>query len=303
MESPSDVQPTPPVDIVRPLAQTLPVVLASPHSGTRYAADFLDLTHLDVAVLRRSEDAFVDALFTPAGERGVPLVRALFPRSFVDANREPYEVDAAMFDGPLPIHANTRSPRVAAGLGTVPRAAFDGQPIYRRKLAVAELERRIAWYYRPYHTALERLIAETRARFGHCVLIDCHSMPSTSPGGGQPPTGRVDFVLGDNHGAACAPALTHLAERWLQHHGYRVVRNQPYAGGFTTQHYGVPTQGVHVLQIEINRALYMDESTLRPHVGFEPLARRLADLVEDVGRTTLGHSAFPAWTAPANAAE
>lgn len=303
MESPPAVQPTPPIEVLRPLAQSLPVVLASPHSGAHYAPDFLSLTHLDVAVLRRSEDAFVDALFTRAVRHGVPMVRALFPRSFVDANREPYEVDAAMFDGPLPGHVNTRSPRVAAGLGTVPRVAFDGQTIYRRKLPVAELERRVAWYYRPYHTALERLVTETRDRFGHCVLIDCHSMPSTSPGGVHSAAARVDFVLGDNHGAACAPALTHLVERWLHHHGYRVVRNQPYAGGFTTQHYGVPGDGVHVLQIETNRALYMDEAGLKPHVGFEPLARRLAELVEDVGRTTLGHSAFPAWTAPRNAAE
>jgi N-formylglutamate amidohydrolase len=303
MDLPSAFQPAPPVDIMRPLAQSLPVVLASPHSGAHYAPDFVGLTHLDPAILRRSEDAFVDELFAMAVRQGAPMVRALFPRSFVDANREPYEVDAAMFDGPLPAYANTRSPRVAAGLGTVPRVAFDGQAIYRRKLPVAELERRIAWYYRPYHATLDRLIAETRERFGYCILIDCHSMPSTSPGGAHAPAGRVDFVLGDNHGVACAPALTHLVERWLHHHGYRVVRNQPYAGGYTTQHHGVPAQGVHALQIEINRALYMNEGTLRPHTGFEPLAGRLAQLVEDIGRTTLGHSAFPAWTAPRNAAE
>jgi N-formylglutamate amidohydrolase len=231
------------------------------------------------------------------------MVRALFPRSFVDANREPYEVDAAMFDGPLPAYANSRSPRVAAGLGTVPRVAYDGQAIYRRKLPVDELERRIARYYRPYHAALQQLVVQTREHFGYCVLIDCHSMPSSSPGGVQTPAGRVDFVLGDHHGAACASALTHLVERWLHHHGYRVVRNQPYAGGFTTQHYGVPTDGVHVLQIEINRALYMDEAGLRQHAGFEPLSRRLANLVEDIGRTTLGHSAFPARMTPRDAAE
>lgn len=303
MDSSAAAQPVPPVDIVRPPAQTLPVVLASPHSGAAYAPDFLGLTHLDVGVLRRSEDAFVDELFGPAARVGIPLVRALFPRSFVDANREPYEVDAAMFDGPLPREANPRSPRVAAGLGTVPRVAFDGQAIYRRRLPLAELERRIAWYYRPYHGALARLVAETRDRFGHCVLIDCHSMPSTSPGGAHAPGGKVDFVLGDNHGAACAAALTHMTERWLHHHGYRVVRNQPYAGGFTTQHYGAPAEGVHVLQIEINRALYMDESALSPHAGFAILARRLAELVEDVGRTTLGHSAFPPWIAARDAAE
>lgn len=292
-----------PIDILRPLAHSLPVVLASPHSGATYAADFLSLTHLDVTVLRRSEDAFVDTLFAPAARRGAPLLRALFPRTFVDANREPYEIDPAMVDGRLPAFANIRSPRVAAGLGTVPRVAFDGQAIYRGKLRLAELERRIAWFYRPYHTALERLIDETRARFGHCILIDCHSMPSTSPGGAHSPGGRVDFVLGDNHGAACTPALTTLAERWLHHHGYRVVRNQPYAGGFTTQHYGAPGQAVHVLQIEVNRALYMDERALHPTDGFGSLAERLADLVEDIGRTSLGHSAFPAMAAPRNAAE
>lgn len=293
MEPTAAAPPTPPMEVVHPIAQTLPAVLASPHSGTAYSVDFLGQTHLPLDTLRRSEDAFVDTLFATAARQGVPMVKALFPRSFVDPNREPYEVDPTMFDGPVPAQANTRSPRVAAGLGTVPRVAFDGQPIYRRRLPVAELERRIAWYYRPYHAALVRLIEETQERFGHCVLLDCHSMPSGSPGGGAPATaGRVDFVLGDNHGAACAGVLTQMAEAWLRQRGYRVVRNQPYAGGYTTQHYGAPGRGVHALQIEINRALYMDEVAMTPHAGVEKLSRDLAELVEDVCHATLGHSAF-----------
>jgi N-formylglutamate amidohydrolase len=294
MESSPAAQPSPPIEIDRPVAQTLPVVLASPHSGRAYPADFLRQTHLDMAVLRRAEDAYVDDLFDLAAKSGVPMLKALYPRSFVDANREPYEVDPAMFEGALPGHANTRSPRVAAGLGCLPRVAFDGQPLYRRRLPVAELERRLAWYYRPYHAALRKLIDETLERFGHCILVDCHSMPSNSPVGLGGKGGRVDFVLGDNHGAACAPALISLAEGWLRVRGYRAVRNQPYAGGFTTQHYGAPGHGVHVLQVEINRALYMDEAAMRPHAGFTPLSRHLAEFIEDVGHATLGHAAFAA---------
>jgi N-formylglutamate amidohydrolase len=247
-----------------------------------------------MAVLRRAEDAYVDELFELAARSGVPMLKALYPRSFVDANREPYEVDPAMFEGALPGHANTRSPRVAAGLGCLPRVAFDGQPLYRRRLPVAELERRLAWYYRPYHAALRKLIDETLERFGHCILVDCHSMPSNSPVGLGGKGGRVDFVLGDNHGAACAPALIGLAEGWLRVRGYRAMRNQPYAGGFTTQHYGAPGRAVHVLQVEINRALYMDEAAMRPHAGFGALSRHLAEFIEDVGHATLGHSAFAA---------
>lgn len=294
MESSPAAQPSPPIDIDRPVAQTLPVVLASPHSGRAYPADFLRQTHLDTAVLRRAEDAYVDELFALAAKSGVPMLKALYPRCFVDANREAYEVDPAMFEGALPGHANTRSPRVAAGLGCLPRVAFDGQPLYRRRLPVAELERRLAWYYRPYHAALRRLIDETLERFGHCILVDCHSMPSNSPVGLGGKGGRVDFVLGDNHGAACAPALIGLAESWLRVRGYRAVRNQPYAGGFTTQHYGAPGRGVHVLQVEINRALYMDEAGMSPHAGFSALSRHLAEFIEDVGHATLGHSAFAA---------
>ncbi len=287
---------TPPIEIVRPLAHALPVVLASPHSGDAYPADFLDQTHLPLAVLRRSEDAFVDRLFGLAARNGVPLLRALYPRSFVDPNRDPWELDPSMFEGPPPANANSRSPRVAAGLGVVPRVAFDGQQIYRRRLPGAEFERRIAWYYRPYHAALTRLIAETTERFGHCILVDCHSMPSAASGSQTPGVkpGRVDFVLGDNHGASCAAVLTGIAEDWLRRHDYRVVRNQPYAGGFTTQHYGAPMRGVHVLQVEINRSLYMDEVAMAPHAGFEPLARHLGELVEDIGYASLGHSAFAA---------
>ena len=294
MESSPAAQPSPPIEIDRPVAQTLPVVLASPHSGRAYPADFLRQTHLDVSVLRRAEDAYVDDLFALAAKSGVPMLKALYPRSFVDANREPYEVDPAMFEGALPGHANTRSPRVAAGLGCLPRVAFDGQTLYRRRLPVAELERRLAWYYRPYHAALRKLIDETLERFGHCILVDCHSMPSNSPVGLGGKGGRVDFVLGDNHGAACAPALIGLAESWLRVRGYRAMRNQPYAGGFTTQHYGAPGRGVHVLQVEINRALYMDEAAMRPHAGFAALSRHLAEFIEDVGHATLGHSAFAA---------
>lgn len=274
-----------PFDIVRPTEQTLPVVLASPHSGRRYSEPFLAASRLDPQALRRSEDSFVDEIFAEAAARGAPLLRAHFPRAYVDVNREPYELDPEMFAEALPAHVNSASPRVAAGLGTIARIVAQGQEIYRGKLPYAEAERRIADCHRPYHAALADLLEETRRRFGYAILIDCHSMP-TMPG--LPLTnarGRaVDFVLGDLHGSACAPAVTEAAVRWLTGQGYAVERNAPYAGGYTTRHYGRPAEGRHALQIEISRALYMDEPTIRRRPYLATLARQMADLVETLGR-------------------
>ncbi len=244
----------PPFDVVEPCVLTAPVVFNSPHSGARYPKRFLAASRLDPFALRRSEDAFVDELFLPCVALGAPLLRAHFPRAFLDLNREPFELDPQMFEGPLPAFANTRSLRVAAGLGVIPRVVGDTQPIYRGRMPVADGLGRIAAFHRPYHERLGELIERARARFGLTVLIDCHSMPSTLAEGGP-----LDIVLGDRFGTSAAGWIVDALESALLERGYRVRRNKPYAGGFITEHYGSPASARHAVQIEINRALYMDE--------------------------------------------
>ncbi len=276
---------TAPLTVQAPARQSLPLVFASPHSGRDYPPDFIARARLDPKSLRRSEDCFVDQLFSFAPEIGAPLLCALFPRAYVDPNREPYELDPGMFEGPLPDYANTRSPRVAAGLGTVAKVVAGGAEIYERKLSFEEVRQRIERTYWPYHQALRQLLSETRERFGGCLLLDCHSMPSGGAApqrrqsGGEPARGRgVSFVLGDCHGSACGRDLVAAAESYLRKAGYRTARNQPYAGGFITRHYGRPGDGVHALQIEINRALYMNEESLEPIEGFKALQADLKGL-------------------------
>ena len=247
----------PPFDVLEPPRLAGPLVFDSPHSGSRYPKTFLAVSRLDPLTLRRSEDAFVDELFLPCVALGAPLLRAHFPRAFLDVNREPYELDPRMFDGPLPDYCNTRSLRVAAGLGAIPRVVGDAQPIYRGRLPVADALARIAGLHRPYHQRLAGLIERTRVRFGVSILIDCHSMPSTLADAGS-----LDVVLGDRFGAAAAPWVVEALESALIARGLRVRRNKPYAGGYVTEHYGAPAAGRHAVQVEVNRALYMDEARM-----------------------------------------
>ncbi|KMO39973.1 N-formylglutamate amidohydrolase [Methylobacterium variabile] len=276
---------TPPFRVDEPERQTLPFVYNTGHSGAVYPASFVAASRLDAVALRRSEDAFVDRLYAPVVGLGAPLMQASFPRAYLDVNREPYELDPRMFDGRLPSFVNVRSMRVAGGLGTVPRVVADGQEIYRGRLPVEEALARIEELYKPYHRTLKELVARTARAFGHAVLIDCHSMPSTSLARDDGP--MVDVVLGDRFGTSCAPDLIDCAEAAFRGHGLRVVRNKPYAGGFITEHYGEPALGRHALQIEVNRALYMDERKLLPRPGFEALSRTLTEVAE-----TLGHAAL-----------
>ena len=270
-----------PFDVLAPERQTVPFVFASPHSGRIYTEAFRAASRLDPLTLRRSEDAFIDELYAAAPHFGAPLLRAHFPRAYVDPNREAFELDPAMFDGKLPSHCNTSSPRVTAGLGTVAKVVTSGEEIYRHKLNYADVHERIERLYRPYHAELAKLIADTRARFGVCVLIDCHSMPSVGgPMDQDPGARRVDVVLGDAHGTSCAPAVVDTAERLLKSLDFNVARNIPYAGGHTTRHYGKPGSGVHALQIEINRALYMDERTVARGPGLPALAAKLARFID-----------------------
>ena len=273
MSAAGDFVAIPPFVATEPARQRVPFVFNSPHSGRFYPPRFLAMSRLDAHAIRRSEDCYVDELFAGAVALGAPMLAANFPRAYLDVNREPWELDPRMFAEPLPAHANTRSARVAGGLGTVPRLVGEGQEIYAGKLPLDEASMRIETVYKPYHEALWRLVSQTRAVFGLAVLIDCHSMPaSVRVGDGSV---RPDFIVGDRFGAACAPALAEAAIAILIGMGYNVARNKPYAGGFITEHYGRPRQGLHALQIEINRGLYLDERTYEPTVGFAPL---VADL-------------------------
>ena len=263
-------------DIVLPKPQRAAAVFASPHSGRDYPPDFLAQSALDAETLRRSEDSYVDELFDTAPEHGAPLLRALFPRAYLDVNRGPYELDPAMFDAPLPPYVNSKSPRVAAGLGTIARLVGTGAEIYKIKLSFAEVEERINRLYHPYHAALSDLVDSTVERFGCCLLIDCHSMPSA---GGEDDLTGFDVVLGDCYGAACAPSVVTTTESFLRHKGYAVARNTPYAGGFTTRHYGRPAAGRHVLQIEVNRRLYMDETTHQKLPAFDRVRADIEELI------------------------
>ncbi|PJK29981.1 N-formylglutamate amidohydrolase [Minwuia thermotolerans] len=275
----------PPVDARLPDVQTMPVVLASPHSGSTYPPEFLAASRLDRHAIRKSEDSFVDEIFMPASDRGAPLLRALFPRAYCDVNREPYELDPKMFSDALPAHANTSSLRVAGGLGTIARVVSSGEDIYHSKLSYAEAERRIRRYYRPYHDALSTMVQDTFASFGVCIIIDCHSMPSQAlPTERRRAGERPDIVLGDRFGTSCARGLSDLAHEFLSARGYAVSRNAPYAGGFCTTHYGRPAAGLHALQIEINRAIYMDEARYRRLPRMTRLAGDLADMVEALSR-------------------
>jgi N-formylglutamate amidohydrolase len=270
----------PPFIVAEPDRQTIPFVFNVPHAGANYPVTFMAESRLDALALRRSEDAFVDDLFASVPDLGAPLMTARFPRAYLDLNREPYELDPRMFDGRLPPFANTRSMRVAGGLGTIPRIVADGQEIYRSRLSVDEALRRIEWLYKPYHRMLRQLVHRTARAYGHAVLIDCHSMPSTSVN--REDGVKADIVLGDRYGTSCAAVLTDLVDATLRRRGYSVVRNKPYAGGFITEHYGEPALGRHALQIEINRALYMDERSLAKKPRFDTLARDLADVFAGV---------------------
>ena len=243
---------------IEPEDLRVPIVLNSPHSGALYPQAFLRASRLDAQTLRRSEDAFVDELIRPCVAVGAPLLKARFPRAYLDLNREPFELDPQMFDGRLPDFANTRSLRVAAGLGVIPRVVGEAQPIYRGVLSVEEGLRRIHALHRPYHLKLDELIERARARFGLGVLLDCHSMPSTSSD-----VAGCDIVLGDRFGSSAAGWIVDALEQSLRADGLVVRRNKPYAGGYITEHYGAPPFGRHAVQVEINRGLYMDERSIR----------------------------------------
>jgi N-formylglutamate deformylase len=293
-------------DLALPDALGVPFLYNSPHSGRFYPADLMALTGLDENLIRGSEDYFVDLLFAAAPRLGAPLLKALYPRAYIDTNREPYELDPQMFLGDLPDFVTKSSPRIAAGLGTIPKVVAPGCNIYPGKIAFAEAMSRIERIYMPYHRALAALADHMEEVFGGFIMIDCHSMPSSSgpsssgpsssgpsssgpsssgPSSSGPISSRtisqqqslrgVDIVLGDRHSQSCATALADTAERLFRDLGYNVGRNDPYAGGYNAYRYGRPANGRHVLQVEISRSLYINEKSLEPTGNFTRLARDL----------------------------
>jgi N-formylglutamate amidohydrolase len=270
----------PPFTILRPDHTATPFIFNSPHSGRTYPSAFLNASRLSAPALRKSEDAYVDLLLAGVVNIGATLMHAHFPRAYLDVNREPYELDPALFAETLPDYANTHSLRVVGGLGTIARIVNEQEEIYRGPLSVNAALERINRLYKPYHAALSGLLNEARARFGYAVLIDFHSMPSYQGDRGN--VQKVDFVLGDRFGTSCPRDMVRVVERLIAKLGYRVALNKPYAGGYITERYGTPNEGIHALQIEVNRALYMDEETLALRRDFRNLRANLTGLAGNI---------------------
>jgi N-formylglutamate amidohydrolase len=271
--------------IDRPLRRETSVIFSSPHSGRDYAPDFLETTLLDARIIRSSEDAYVDRLFDAAPSCGAPLIFARVPRAFIDLNRAPDELDPALIEG---IARSPHNPRVSSGLGVIPRVVANGRPIYRGKITLAQAEARITQYWHPYHAALRRLMDESHAQFGEAILIDCHSMPHEAiEAHARPNNPRPDVVLGDRFGAAAGRDVVERVEAAFASAGLRVVRNSPFAGAYITQAYGRPSRRQHVVQIEIDRALYLNEATveLKPdYAAFRSLLTGIIAEIASIGR-------------------
>ncbi|MGN6157081.1 MAG: N-formylglutamate amidohydrolase [Devosia sp.] len=278
----SDYWDKPAFETIRPRRLTAPIVFNSAHSGRDYPERFLQMTRLDHLSIRQSEDAYVDELFARAPHLGTPLLRAHFPRAYLDVNREPWELDPQMFDEPLSDRFNTTSPRVAAGLGTLARLVAENKPIYRERLTLDDARMRIEGIYLPYHATLQKLLSDSLAAFGVAVLIDCHSMPRIARSGDRL---GPDVVLGDRYGTTCAAGLIDLCEMVFAGAGLRVARNRPYAGGFIARTYGRPQHGIHAVQVEISRHLYMNEVTLEKNEGFNAIRQ----LVERLTLALIGY--------------
>ncbi len=275
----------PTYDVKWPKHRKTAVVFASPHSGRMYPWSFIRSSQLDETTIRSSEDAFIDQLFASAPEHGAPLLTALLPRAYVELNRGEDELDPALIIG---LEKRRYNPRIAAGLGVIPRVVANGQEIRSGKITVAEARARLNQCYHPYHQALRALIAGSQRTFGRAILFDCHSMPHAALSATSFAFERKpEIVLGDRFGASSAPEIMDEAARLFQGAGLRVSRNLPFAGAFVTQTYGRPEKGQHALQIEIDRALYMDEVTIQPNANFGALQQLIGDVVRqlcDLGR-------------------
>ncbi|WP_164660885.1 N-formylglutamate amidohydrolase [Tropicibacter sp. Alg240-R139] len=263
-----------------PKKRTSCVVFASPHSGNDYPDRFLKQTVLDQKTIRSSEDAFVDLLFQDVSDFGAPFLKAGAPRAFLDLNRSPDELDPALITG---VRKPGHNPRVASGLGVIPRVVANGRAIYRGKLAMTEAQRRIDGYWHPYHARLQALLGESHQLFGQAILLDCHSMPhealdSVCRNGNSCP----EIVLGDRFGAAASPEIMDEVEAAFADAGFSVMRNTPFAGAYVTQAYGRPSRRQHAIQIEIDRSIYMDEKGIRPNADFDRVRELLGKVASRI---------------------
>jgi len=272
-----------------PAVRTTSVIFASPHSGHDYSRSFLNRSVLDQYAIRSSEDAFVDLLFADAPLFGAPLMMANSPRAYLDLNRSADELDPALIEG---LRRGGHNPRVASGLGVVPRVVANGQSIYRGKISRADADERLSTIWAPYHHQLQQLISQSHSQFAEAILIDCHSMPheaieTISHGKG----GRPDIVLGDRYGAAAGSEVVEQVEAAFACAGLNVVRNAPFAGAYTTEHYGLPSREQHVVQVEINRSLYMNERTIEPNGNFDAFRTLISGVVRDLAG--IGYADLP----------
>ncbi len=269
-----------PVLIDLPDRITSHVIFASPHSGRVYPADMIARARVTPLVLRSSEDAYVDLLLAAAPRAGAPLITTEVPRAYVDFNRAADELDPLLIAGAA---RGVTNPRIASGLGVIARVVANGQAIYRNQLTLAEARARITGCWQPYHAALGDLLACQRVRFGQTLLVDFHSMPSAALTGYVAVQGqRPDVVLGDRHGAACCPDLLDALERVISAEGLRVARNSPFAGAYIATRYGRPAEGTHVVQIEIDRRLYLDEERVQPSARFDAFRAVMARIVAGI---------------------
>lgn len=275
--------------VISPQKRVSAVVFASPHSGADYGDSFLNQSILGAKAIRSSEDAFVDQLFASAPDFGAPLLKAVKPRAYLDLNRSTDELDPALIEG---VKLRGQNPRVASGLGVIPRVVANGRAIYRGKLPLSEAERRIHCYWHPYHQALKELLDQAHQQFGQAILVDCHSMPHEAidimaPGRG----GKPEIVLGDRFGAAADGAIVEQIEAAFVAAGLRVARNTPFAGAYIAQTYGRPSRHQHAIQIEIDRGLYMDEINIRPNRNFAPLQKLLRRVIGEIA--AIGYEKMP----------
>ena len=277
--------------IVEPEALTSSVVFASPHSGRAYQGSFLKSSILDDLTIRSSEDAYVDQLIACVPGFGAPLLTAKAPRSFLDLNRAEDELDPALITG---VPSAKQNPRIASGLGIIPRVVANGRAIYRGKMSKETAQARIDTYWKPYHKALKALLARAQTKFGRAILIDVHSMPHEAVA----PTGRskerTEIVVGDRFGASAESRLAENVLDIFSNHGFRVARNAPFAGAYITQRYGRPHFNQHVLQIEIDRALYLNEANITPSEQFEFFRQRLRKVLAEIAKTGATESSLAA---------
>lgn len=267
-------------DLIHPNKRMSSVVFASPHSGRDYPSSFVRATQLDKLSIRSSEDAFVDQLFDCATQFGSPFLKAGAPRAFVDLNRSAEELDPALIEG---VSKQGHNPRIASGLGVVPRVVSGGREIYRGKIPMAEAQRRIELYWKPYHEMLRKQLNEAHARFGEAILVDCHSMPHEAMDVvARGVVKRPEVVIGDRFGASASGEIVDRIEAAFAAEGLSVVRNAPFAGAYVVQNYGRPARGQHAVQIEIDRALYVNEALVQPNGNFNNFRRLMRRVTKEI---------------------